>query len=164
MKIFASLLALFGASASAAQPAPAPPIAAVSDEMSERYNDVGIAAVEVVGDPAAKILVYAEFRPGQSGMFIRYQPPGAAAVKQVADVAPVEDATYRLWRFSCDSAPQGCWRGMVYLVDNGKVTVRLLYEGQVDEEKPLWEKSEELEKEFFPGLPLEPVSLSSNHR
>jgi hypothetical protein len=157
MKILALLLALLGAASAAAQPAP--PTAAASEEMSEYYHDVGVAAVELAGDPAAKVLVYAEFSAGQSGMAVRYQLPGGTVIKQVLDVASVEEATYRLWRFSCDNAPQGCWRGMVYLVDDGKVTVRLLYDGQVDEDKPLWEKSEALEKKFFPGLPIERISI-----
>jgi hypothetical protein len=159
MKTFVSLLVatLMRAVGLSAQEAPTPPSPAVNEELSELYNSVGIAAVEAAGDETAKILVYAEFQRGASGMIFRYQPRGASVVKQVADTWPVEEALYRLWSFTCENDEAACWRAIVYVVDDGKVTARLLYGDQVDPEKTMYEKDEALLEEFFPGLPIEPV-------
>jgi hypothetical protein len=159
MKTFASLLVatLMRAVGLSAQDAPTPPSATVNDELSELYNDVGVAAVEIAGDETAKILVYAEFQRGASAMIVRYQPKGSTVVKQVRDDFPVEEALYRLWSFTCENDEAACWDAIVYVVDDGKVTVRLLYGDQVDPDKSLLDKGRLLLGEFFPGLPVEPL-------
>lgn len=160
MKTFVSLLVatLMRAVGLSAQEAPTPPSPIVNEELSELYNDVGLAAVELAGDETAKILVYAEFERGASAVIFRYQPKGSPVVKQVGDLFPVEEALYRLWSFTCENDEAACWRAMVYVVDDGKVTARPLYGDQVDPDKTMFEKEEVLLEEFFPGLPVELLS------
>jgi hypothetical protein len=110
-----------------------------------------------VGDPTALILVYAEFQPDMSGHFLRYQLRGESVVRQAVDARSVEEAMSRLWQFTCEQSPAQCWRGIHYLVDDGAVTIRLLYDEQVDD-RALWEKDVEVTGEYFPGLPVVPVT------
>ena len=126
-------------------------------EIAELYNDIGNEAVELAGDPRARILVYSEIKPGVQGMIFRYLPRGGSSVKQGGDTRDLEEAVYRLWHNIRENDPANLWSAIVYTVDDGKVHARLLYGDQVDFKQPLWEKSVALLEEYFPGLPLEPA-------
>ena len=156
MRPFALFLALLGAILVPARRAHGQADSAALDERAELYDAIGARAVEAVGDENAKVLIYSEAEGGALFLFIRYQLPGSGVVQQLAGDPEVEDALHRLWKASCASTPPECWRGLVYLVDAGRVTARLLYDGQVDD-RTLYEKDLALTEELFPGLPVQLV-------
>ena len=146
MRVLAMLLGLFGFSGNAAEPQLQPGPASV--------ESIGRALVEAVGTSEAVILLYAQFDEGMVATAIRYVPTGGAVISDIADQPDaLHDALSAAWETVRAQMQPEPWREMIYVVDNGQVSVTLLYPEQIDPGRTLHEKVEAESERLFPGLP-----------
>jgi len=127
------------------------------DELGEGLNRIGVALSDVVGDPDARILLYAEVTEVLYHAIMRYALPGAEELRCGDEGDEVADLVRDVWERSRAAGLLYRWRAMVYLVKDRKMNVKLLYDEQVDPELSMWEKEDLLLQEHFPGMNVGPA-------
>ncbi|HEX8209023.1 MAG TPA: hypothetical protein VF584_02465 [Longimicrobium sp.] len=122
-------------------------------------NRIGLAALDVAGDPDARILLYAEVEDALDHMILRYAPPGAEKLRCALEFHELADAVRDAWEHSREAGPRYRWRAMLFLVKDRKFRVQLLYDDEVDLGLSMYDKEDRLLAEHFPGTEVEPVEL-----
>ncbi len=131
----------------------------VDEELGDAMNRIGAAALALAGDPDARILLYAEVEEDWDHMILRYALPGAEKLRCVLRFDEVADAVRDAWEHSRAAGPRYRWRAIVYLVEDRKFRVELLYDADVDPELSMYDKEDRLLQEHFPGMEVEPVDM-----
>ncbi len=131
----------------------------VDEELGEAMNRIGVAALALAGNPDARILLYAELEEDWDQMILRYALPGAEKLRCIVEFEEVADAVREAWEHSRNAGSRYRWRAMVYLIEDRKMRVELLYDGEVDAEVTMYEKEDRLLHEHFPGMDVETVEL-----
>tara|TARA_R110000824_G_scaffold303708_2_gene491498 strand:- start:22659 stop:23048 length:390 start_codon:yes stop_codon:yes gene_type:complete len=121
------------------------------DKAAEFYNDVGVAAVEQIGDSQSRILIYAESDDGDLSVFVRYSSNDNPHVESLQNSDPVVDAVEAVWRYLSSAGPEHLWKSMEYTIDYGQVNISLSYDESFAGSLPIWEKSKLLREKHFPG-------------
>lgn len=125
-------------------------------EMGDCFNDIGVAAVRLVGDEDARILFYAEVIEGLEHMIFRYAKPGEAKFHCREEFDSVADAMRDAWEYSRSLGPKFQWRGIVYRVEDRKMAVEILYEEDIDPELSMFDKEDKLLEKYYPGMEVGP--------
>ena len=124
------------------------------EKSSELFNEIGVAAVQQIGDVATKILVYAERGEDSLSVFVRHAMTESTVVDSLDQDRPVIDAIWALLSYLETVGEEHLWKSMEYVVDYGSMDVALLYEKPfAGNELALWEKSSKLLEKHFPGKP-----------
>jgi len=131
----------------------------VDEELGDAMNRIGVAALALAGDPDARILLYAEVEEDWDHMIMRYALPGAEKLRCVLRFDEVADAVRAAWEHSSEAGSRFRWRALVYLVEDRKMRVELLYDGEVDPELTMYDKEDRLLQKHFPGMDVEPVDM-----
>ena len=125
-------------------------------EMGDYFNEIGVQAVRLVGNPDAKILIYGEVVNGLEHMIFRYANPGDVNFRCRDDTDLVGDAMRDAWEYSRSLGYE--WTGILYRLADRKMTVNLLYGGDIDPEDSMYDKEEKILEKYYPGMEVEPFS------
>jgi hypothetical protein len=123
--------------------------------MGDYFNDIGVEAVRLVGNEDAKILFYAEVVDGVEHMIFRYAKPGESKFHCREDIDTVADAMRDAWEYSRSLGPKYTWHGIIYRVEDRKMAVDLLYEGDVDFDESMFDKEDRILEKYYPGMEVE---------
>lgn len=124
-------------------------------EMGDYFNDIGVEAVQLVGNEDAKILFYAEVIDGLEHMIFRYAMPGDSNFRCREDIHPVADAMRDAWEYSRSLGPKFEWRGIIYRVEDRKMAVEILYDEDIDPDLSMYDKEDRILEKYYPGMGVE---------
>ncbi len=105
--------------------------------MSDWYQRIGEALVGFVGEPAERILLYAEVEEGALSADVFIEPLAGADIAYRFAPDEVTTLVYAFWETGEGPVPPQGWLAMRYLVEGGRFTVELTYPDQVQADEAL---------------------------
>ena len=121
----------------------------------ERIEEIGRLLLRNAEVEQSKVLIFAEFDDGWMGGVIRYLPDGGRQLRSADFSQELTVALMNAWDEAVAELGDGAWRGMIYVLDHGRVNVRLLYADELGGMDDHWTNTDRAVGSVFSGLDTE---------
>lgn len=123
--------------------------------IEDLYQAIGEAAPKNCPELHGDLLVYAEVQPGviESGMFYERGSGREVTFRYCTD--ELEDLLFTLWERWQEVPGNVSWRGLAYLIRDGRLQIDLSYPEQLIEGEGLLERRPRLLQTYFGDRPVD---------